>query len=407
MLPEATDTAAGGGTRGAGIARSGDLGFTSGPVEVGGKRQGFYFTVWKKQADGAWKWVYDGGAGAASAGEPPASTQPIYLPPSTARPMAPAKAMNEVRAAEAGLAAQAARDHTAAFAAVLALDARLYVAQRPAAVGRAAALAVQDAYPPAMTFSAPAGGEASRAGDLAYVYEQPVLTVLMSRLGNTMLLMVSSLTMAFTLGVALGAIAARRAYSWTDNMISTLGLVFYAMPSFFLSLLLILIFSVKLGWLPVGGIRTIGAFKTGWADVADVARHLVMPTAALSLIYLAFYMRLMRTSVLEVMDLDFVRTARAKGAGGARLMFHHVMRNALLPVVTLLGLQFSTVLGGSVIVETIFSLPGIGQLAYTSVVKRDLNTLMGIIAISSIIVVIVNVVTDLVYAWLDPRIELK
>lgn len=241
----------------------------------------------------------------------------------------------------------------------------------------------------------------------SYVYEQPVITVLMARLGNTMLLMVSSLAVAFTFGVALGAIAARRAYSWTDNMISTLGLVFYAMPSFFLSLLLILIFSVKLGWLPVGGIRTIGAFKTGWADVADVARHLVMPTAALSLIYLAFYMRLMRTSVLEVMDLDFVRTARAKGAGGARLMLHHVMRNALLPVVTLLGLQFSTVLGGSVIVETIFSLPGIGQLAYTSVVKRDLNTLMGIIAISSIIVVIVNVVTDLVYAWLDPRIELK
>lgn len=241
----------------------------------------------------------------------------------------------------------------------------------------------------------------------SYVYEQPVITVLMSRLGNTMLLMASSLTMAFTFGVALGAIAARRAYSWTDNMISTLGLVFYAMPSFFLSLLLMLIFSVKLGWLPVGGIRTIGAFKTGWADVADVARHLVMPTAALSLIYLAFYMRLMRTSVLEVMDLEFVRTARAKGAGGVRLMLHHVMRNALLPVVTLLGLQFSTVLGGSVIVETIFSLPGIGQLAYTSVVKRDLNTLMGIIAISSIIVVIVNVVTDLVYAWLDPRIELK
>lgn len=241
----------------------------------------------------------------------------------------------------------------------------------------------------------------------SYVYEQPVVTVLMSRLANTLLLMVGSLAVAFMFGVGLGAIAARRAYSWTDNMISTLGLVFYAMPSFFLSLLLILTFSVKLGWLPVGGIRTIGAFKTGWADVADVARHLVMPTAALSLIYLAFYMRLMRTSVLEVMDLDFVRTARAKGAGGTRLMFHHVMRNALLPVVTLLGLQFSTVLGGSVVIETIFSLPGIGQLAYTSVVKRDLNTLMGIIGLSSIIVVIVNVLTDLIYAWLDPRIELK
>lgn len=241
----------------------------------------------------------------------------------------------------------------------------------------------------------------------SYVYEQPVLTVLMARIGNTMLLMFASLTVAFVFGITLGAFAARRAYSLTDNVISTLGLVFYAMPSFFLSLLMILVFSVKLGWLPVGGIRTIGAFKTGWADVIDVARHLVMPTAALSLIYLAFYMRLMRTSVLEVMDLDFVRTARAKGAGNVRLMVHHVMRNALLPVVTLLGLQFSTVLGGSVVIETIFSLPGLGQLAYTSVIKRDLNMLMGIVALSSVIVVIVNVLTDLVYAWLDPRIELK
>lgn len=241
----------------------------------------------------------------------------------------------------------------------------------------------------------------------SYVYEQPVLTVLMARIGNTMLLMFASLTVAFIVGITLGAFAARRAYSLTDNVISTLGLVFYAMPSFFLSLLMILVFSVKLGWLPVGGIRTIGAFKTGWADVIDVARHLVMPTAALSLIYLAFYMRLMRTSVLEVMDLDFVRTARAKGAGNFRLMIHHVMRNALLPVVTLLGLQFSTVLGGSVVIETIFSLPGLGQLAYTSVIKRDLNMLMGIVAISAVIVVIVNVMTDLVYAWLDPRIELK
>jgi len=241
----------------------------------------------------------------------------------------------------------------------------------------------------------------------SYVYEQPVLTVLVARIGNTMLLMFASLTVAFIVGITLGAFAARRAYSLTDNVISTLGLVFYAMPSFFLSLLMILVFSVKLGWLPVGGIRTIGAFKTGWADVIDVALHLVMPTAALSLIYLAFYMRLMRTSVLEVMDLDFVRTARAKGAGSFRLMVHHVMRNALLPVVTLLGLQFSTVLGGSVVIETIFSLPGLGQLAYTSVIKRDLNMLMGIVALSSVIVVVVNVLTDLVYAWLDPRIELK
>lgn len=241
----------------------------------------------------------------------------------------------------------------------------------------------------------------------SYVYEQPVTQVLASRLWVTLLLMLGALSSAFVVGVSLGAFAARRAYSAVDNVISTLGLVFYALPSFFLALLLVLLFSVKLNWLPVGGIRDIAAFHTGWRLWLDVATHLVMPTLALSLIYMAFYMRLMRTSVLEVMDLDFVRTARAKGAGNSRLMFHHIMRNALLPVITLLGLQISTVLGGSVVIETIFSLPGLGQLAYTSVVKRDLNTLMGIIFLCSIIVVVVNILTDLVYAWLDPRIELK
>ncbi|MBR7654793.1 ABC transporter permease [Brucella oryzae] len=241
----------------------------------------------------------------------------------------------------------------------------------------------------------------------SYVYEQPVLDVLMARLVPTLLLMVSSLSVAFIFGIALGALAARKAYSLTDNAISTLGLVFYAMPSFFLSLILMFIFSVKLGWLPVGGYKTIAGFYTGWKNVWDIAVHLVMPTTALSLIYLAFYMRLMRTSVLEVADLDYVRTARAKGASGARLMFHHIMRNAFLPVVTLLGLQFSTVLGGSVVIETIFSLPGLGQLAYTSVIKRDLNTLMGIIFLCSVLVVIVNFITDLIYARLDSRIELS
>lgn len=241
----------------------------------------------------------------------------------------------------------------------------------------------------------------------SFVYEQPVSTVLMDRLGTTLLLMATSLSIAFTAGIILGAIAARRAYSLTDNLISVLGLVFYATPSFFLSLMFMLVFSVKLGWLPVGGIQTIATFYTGWEYVWDVARHLIMPTAALSLIYLAFYLRLMRASVMEVADLDYVRTARAKGAKEGRLMIHHIMRNALLPVVTLLGLQFSTVLGGSIVVETIFTLPGLGQLAYQSVIQRDLNTLMGIIFLCAIIVVIVNFLTDLLYARLDSRIEIR
>ena len=241
----------------------------------------------------------------------------------------------------------------------------------------------------------------------SFVYEQPVSTVLWDRLGTTLLLMGASLSLAFTIGIALGAFAARRVYSIADTLISTVGLIFYATPSFFLSLMLMLLFSVKLGWLPIGGIKTIAGFYQGWDLVKDMARHLVMPTMALSLIYLSFYLRLMRASVLEVVDLDYVRTARAKGAGEWRLMIHHIMRNALLPVVTLLGLQFSTILGGSVVVETIFSLPGLGQLAYQSVIQRDMNTLMGIIFLCSIIVIIVNFITDLVYARLDSRIELS
>ena len=244
--------------------------------------------------------------------------------------------------------------------------------------------------------------------DLGYsfVHEQPVMTVLVDRLGVTLLLMATSLTFAFSFGVILGTLAARRAYSATDTAISVLGLIFYATPSFFLGLMMIVVFSVKLAWLPTGGIETVWAFYTGWDRVVDVARHLIMPTTALSLIYLALYMRLMRASVLEVVDLDHVRTARAKGVGEGAVMVHHVMRNALLPVVTLLGLQFSTLLGGSVVVETVFTLPGLGQAAYQSVLQRDFNLLLGIIFLCSLVVVAVNLLTDILYARLDARIEL-
>jgi len=241
----------------------------------------------------------------------------------------------------------------------------------------------------------------------SFVHEQPVSKVLLDRLGTTLLLMLSSLFFAISIGSVLGAIAARKAYSLTDNIISTLGLLFYAMPSFFLGLMMIVVFSVKLGWLPVGGIQTIPSFYTGWDYVKDVARHLIMPTASLSLIYLALYMRLMRTSVLEVAGLDYVRTAKAKGAGEARLMIHHIARNALLPVITLLGVQFSTILGGSVVIETVFSLPGLGQLAYQAVIQRDMNILMGLVFVSSIVVIAVNFLIDLLYASLDSRIELS
>jgi len=238
----------------------------------------------------------------------------------------------------------------------------------------------------------------------SYIYNQPVGLLILERLPATLLLMASGICFSFSLGLTFGVVAARRAGTWADTALVAIALISYAMPGFWLGLMMIVIFSVKLSWLPLGGLGTLGAELPGLARVLDVARHLVMPTIAVSLIYLAIYLRLMRAGMLEIYRLDFVRTARAKGIGEGRIAWRHVARNALLPMVTMLGLQFSALFGGSVVVESVFSLPGIGRLAYESVVARDLNTLLGIIFVSTLVVILVNLVVDLVYARLDPRI---
>ncbi len=242
--------------------------------------------------------------------------------------------------------------------------------------------------------------------DLGYsaIYGKPVASVILERLPATLLLMGSALSFAFFAGIALGILAARRVNQWPDTLISTLGLVFYATPSFWFGLMGIVVFAVKLAWLPPGGFETVGAGYTGLMRVLDIASYLVLPTLTLGLIFLAIYLRIMRASMLEVLTLDFVRTARAKGVAEQAVIVRHVLRNALLPVVTLIGLQAGTMLGGSVVVESVFALPGLGRLAYESVVQRDLNTLLGIVFVSALLVIAVNFVVDLLYARLDPRI---
>jgi len=242
--------------------------------------------------------------------------------------------------------------------------------------------------------------------DLGYsaIYGKPVANVILERLPATLLLMGSALSFAFCAGIALGIIAARRVNNWPDTLISTLGLVFYATPSFWFGLMGIVVFAIKLAWLPAGGFETVGAGYAGLARMLDIARYLVLPTLTLALIFLAIYLRIMRASMLEVLTLDFVRTARAKGVAEQAVIVRHVLRNALLPVVTLIGLQAGTMLGGSVVVESVFALPGLGRLAYESVVQRDLNTLLGIVFVSALLVISVNFVVDLIYARLDPRI---
>ena len=237
------------------------------------------------------------------------------------------------------------------------------------------------------------------------IYGMPVAQVIVQRLPATLLLMGTSLAFAFAAGTVLGIIAARRVNRWPDTLISVLGLIFYATPSFWLGLMGIFVFSVWLGWLPAGGFGTVGAGLTGIDRILDIASYLVLPTLTLSLIFLAIYLRIMRASMLEVASLDFVRTARAKGLGPDAVLRRHVLRNAMLPMVTLVGLQAGALLGGSVVVESVFAIPGLGRLAYESVMQRDLNTLLGVVFVSAILVITINFVVDLLYARLDPRIS--
>jgi peptide/nickel transport system permease protein len=239
---------------------------------------------------------------------------------------------------------------------------------------------------------------------MSAIYGKPVADVIAERLPVTLLLMGTSLTLAFVGGMTLGVIAARNVGRWPDTLLSTFGLIFYATPSFWFGLMGIVVFAIWLGWLPSGGFEEIGSGATGLERALDIASHLVLPTVTLALIFLATYLRVMRTAMLEVMNLDFVRTARAKGMGETAVTIRHALRNALLPMVTILGLQAGTMLGGSVVVESVFALPGLGRLAYESVVQRDLNTLLGIVFVSAILVILINFVVDLLYAWLDPRI---
>ena len=244
--------------------------------------------------------------------------------------------------------------------------------------------------------------------DLGYSFRDnlPVVDVIMTRLPATLLLMSVSIAIAFIAGALLGAISAMRVHTLTDAVISFLAVLGYATPLFWLGLLMIYLFTVKLGWLPSSGMRTIGRPASGWSAFTDVARHVVMPALTLALFYMAVFVRLMRASMLEIASLDFVRTARAKGMSELRVTFGHIVGNAMLPMLTMLGVQISTILGGSVVVETVFGWPGLGRLTYDALVARDVNLLLGILFLSSVLVIATNLLIDLLYSLLDPRIEI-
>lgn len=242
--------------------------------------------------------------------------------------------------------------------------------------------------------------------DLGYSYVQstPVATLIAERLPATILLMVTSLGLAMLGGVTLGIVAATRRGQLADMLISLIAMVAYAVPTFWLGLMLIVLFSIHFNILPSGGMIDIAASKAGIAYALDVLRHLVLPSLTLALFYLAVYTRVMRSSMLEVYGLEYIITARAKGLSEQTIAWRHAARNAALPVLTLAGVQFGHLLGGSILIETVFGWPGLGRLVFDALAQRDLNTLLGILFVSSVVVVQVNLVVDLLYSWLDPRI---
>ncbi|SHI99523.1 peptide/nickel transport system permease protein [Roseomonas rosea] len=243
--------------------------------------------------------------------------------------------------------------------------------------------------------------------DLGFSHRQQagVAGLIMDRLPATLLLTGAAFLIAISGGVAMGALAARRVGTWADSVITVIALAFYATPLFWVGLMLVLLFSVYLEWLPSFGMSDPSLNATGLALAWDVAQHLVLPAVTLGLFYLAVYARLTRATMLEVADQDFVKTARAKGVPEGRVLRAHVLRNALLPVITFAGIQAGQLVGGSILVETVFAWPGIGRLAFEALLARDYQVLMGVFFITSVMVVLFNLLTDLLYALIDPRVE--
>ena len=246
-------------------------------------------------------------------------------------------------------------------------------------------------------------------GDFGYsfAYRQPVFQVILSRVPATLLLSLSGLVVATLLGLWLGTLAARHVSTPLDHLISAGTLVGYSMPAFWLGQVLLIVFAGGLGWFPVQGMTTARANYGGLRYGLDVLWHLVLPAMTLGLLQLALVTRLTRTGLLEVLGEDYVRTARAKGLAPNTVLYRHALRNALLPVVTVVGGHVGTLLAGAVLTEIIFAWPGLGRLLYDATLSRDYPLLMAVFLVVSASVVLMNLITDLAYTALDPRVRYR
>ena len=245
-------------------------------------------------------------------------------------------------------------------------------------------------------------------GDLgmSYFFDRPVAELIGRRIGPTILLVLTAQVLSVAIGVALGVIAARKPDGPLSAFVSVFAVIGYAVPVFWTGIMLIILFASVIPIFPVEGMADVRLREAGWATrTLDIAHHLVLPAFTLAIIYLAQYARLSRASMLDVLGADYIRTARAKGASEGTVLFRHALRNAMLPILTVAGLQFGNLISGALLVETVFNWPGLGRLAFESILRRDYPTLLGVLFFASMMVVIANIVTDVSYRLADPRLR--
>ncbi len=233
---------------------------------------------------------------------------------------------------------------------------------------------------------------------------KPVTTVLLERLGPTLLLGGTALIISTVMGLLLGSVAARRPFGRTDLAVTSVSLITYAIPAFWLAQIAAIVFAVRLGLVPLLGYSDVRQNLTGLEHLADVAYHLVLPATVLAISEMALLTRVTRSGLLQESGRDYARTARAKGVSEERILSHHVMRNALLPVVTVIGSRVGFLFSSVVVIEAVFSWPGLGSLITSAARESDRETMIGLVLMISFIVILANAVTDVVYGWIDPRI---
>ena len=245
------------------------------------------------------------------------------------------------------------------------------------------------------------------SGDLGHslFFNAPVIDLILDRLGPTVLLLMTAMAIALTLGTFLGVFASRKPGGLVANLVTVLSLAGYSAPVFWTGLVLLLLFSATIPLFPLSGMYDVRADSAGLLLALDIAHHLALPAITLAIVFLAQYSRISRASMLDVLGAEYIRTARAKGLSDRAVLFRHALPNAILPVVTIAGLQFGNMLSGAVLVEVVFNWPGLGQLAFESILRRDHPTVLGILFFATVMVVAADLLTDIAYGIVDPRIR--